>query len=291
MSLLKKQDAFLEHREIIAAIKNCWLTSKPTASEDAVSLRLRFNTWLNSAFDSKKDKQTIDRLKMRFHAALDEALNSVVDPRALVLYVPMLPARHSPIGTTISLMPSPADWWRSLAVTTLVFFTTAWLISNLGSTAPYDRQVFHLSKFTRVATDGKNAFQRGSDGKSIRLTSRAVRPATSGRPGGVSLKLPTEIEQAVSGKLIEVTVEVEPLATNAAGQFAVAYSTAAVGDSGWQKFDLREGQTVFSFRYKVPEHPEGKLPSKDFIGIWADTSGQGAGVLIKDVSIGVIGRS
>ncbi|MEL6818584.1 MAG: hypothetical protein AAFP80_08050 [Pseudomonadota bacterium] len=289
MSFFTKQGAALEHREIVEVIKNHWFKSKTTADEDALSLRLKFDAWLKLTF-ADDEQQTVDRLKARFHAALDEALSTYVNPRALILYIPSLPQRISPLGASITIMPSPADWWRSFAITAVVFLTMAGLVSSLGTASAYDRDVFRLTKFTSVATDSSNAFQRGSDGKSLRVTSRAARPTTDGRTGGVSLQLPLESEHAVSGKVIEVTVEVEPLASNAAGEFAVAYSTAAVGDSGWRKFDLAEGERVFSFRYQVPEQTDDHSPAKDFIGIWADTNGSGAGVLVTDVSVKIVRR-
>lgn len=287
ISLLNRKRSFLEHRQVVEAISQHFLTSPGTADEDAVSLRLKFNAWLKDKFGAECDGNDPKSLKNRFHAALGEALTETAPSRALVVYVPHIPAKQDALEH-ITLTPSHGDWWRAFAVAAIVFLTTAWFVSTLAQASAHNQEIFRLDAHTRVASTNESAFQRVNDGKGLRVTSSAEAPPSGGSTGGVFLQLPSAIEQAVSGRSIEVTIEAEPLAANSAEQFAVAYSTSDVGNSGWQKFDITQEDRVFAFQYDVPRHPRGQTPSQDFLGIWADTASSGAGVMIKNVSIQIV---
>jgi len=67
----------------------------------------------------------------------------------------------------------------------------------------------------------------------------------------VSFALGDEVENAVSGQLIEVTVDAS------GGGFAVSYSTNDVGNSGWKQFNPARGGEN-SFTYRVPEIAAGR---------------------------------
>ena len=95
--------------------------------------------------------------------------------------------------------------------------------------------------------------------------------------------VPEEIEQRVGGKTITVTVWAKSAADNPSPSFAVAYSTAAVGNSGWQTFEPGTAVSAHRFDYEVPE-PKG-APGRDFIGIWADTDGKGRAIDVEGVEV------
>jgi len=107
-------------------------------------------------------------------------------------------------------------------------------------------------------------------------------PLASGRPGTVSAKVPESLALNFAGRRIRVTGYARQAPTDGASQFAVAYSTADVGNSGWQRFSVNSTWSLFEFLWDVPEANNG---GADYIGFWADTSGSGKGVLIDLVNI------
>lgn len=79
-----------------------------------------------------------------------------------------------------------------------------------------------------------------------------------GKTAGIVFSLPEDVEAAVSGQ--EVTISV----ITRGGPFKLAYSTADVGNSGWMEGAASEDWTVTEFTYAVPEMENGR---GDFIGI------------------------
>ncbi|MBW5800051.1 host specificity factor TipJ family phage tail protein [Halomonas elongata] len=118
--------------------------------------------------------------------------------------------------------------------------------------------------------------------QSALITSAAANPASSGSTGATYADVPSGATDAFTGHEIVVTINARQPANNAATEFAAAYSTASVGNSGWQTFTPGPDWGEFEFRYTVPE---GSNQSTDYIAIWADTSGSGAGVVIGRVHI------
>lgn len=82
-------------------------------------------------------------------------------------------------------------------------------------------------------------------------------PSTRQLPNGVAFSLGEDIENAVSGKTIEVSIDAS------GGSFAVAYSTNEVGNSGWRTFDAAPWGTTNTFTYRVPAMAAG---AGEFIG-------------------------
>ncbi|MAW85537.1 MAG: hypothetical protein CMJ42_03295 [Phyllobacteriaceae bacterium] len=120
-------------------------------------------------------------------------------------------------------------------------------------------------------------------GDALRMTSTVENAVAGGATGGVFVIVPEEIEQRVGGKTITVTVWAKSAADNPSPSFAVAYSTAAVGNSGWQTFEPGTAVSAHRFDYEVPE-PKG-APGRDFIGIWADTDGKGRAIDVEGVEV------
>ena len=87
---------------------------------------------------------------------------------------------------------------------------------------------------------------------------------SGGMTGGAHL----EIGAATGGHLTGQVVTVNFTARTMGGEparMAAAYSTHAIGNSGWQYFDLSEEFQDFSFEYAVPE---GVDPNPDYLGFW-----------------------
>lgn len=110
------------------------------------------------------------------------------------------------------------------------------------SALPGDQKLFR-------AQDG-NTLERAGD--LLRMASTVADPAAGGATGGVFVIVPEDIEQRVGGKTITVTVRARAAAGNPSPSFAVAYSTAAVGTSGWRVFAVKEALGTHRFTYRVP---------------------------------------
>lgn len=153
-----------------------------------------------------------------------------------------------------------------------------------------------VQEITKAPVD--SVFSAGADGKWIAfkgntvtkqdgflvMTSSVKKPVSGGQTQGVYVILSKEIESVVSGKEVRVTV-IARKSIDPAAEFAVAYSTAQSGNSQWQKFVPTADFTPYSFTYKVAPQ---KSFNTDFIGIWADTSGSGKGVDIKEMYVEVV---
>lgn len=90
----------------------------------------------------------------------------------------------------------------------------------------------------------------------------------TGQTGAVSVRLPDEFEQQASGGRVRVTVRAS--AAEPQAMLGVVYSTADVGNSGWQQFALTPTPTDFTLEYDVPAMAAGR---GDFIGFRSYTSG------------------
>lgn len=144
------------------------------------------------------------------------------------------------------------------------------------SALPGDQKLFR-------AQDG-NTLERAGD--LLRMASTVADPAAGGATGGVFVIVPEDIEQRVGGKTIAVTVRARAAAGNPSPSFAVAYSTAAVGTSGWRVFAVKQALGTHRFTYRVPP-PKG-APGRDFIGIWADTEGKGRSIEVAGVEVSIM---
>ncbi len=102
--------------------------------------------------------------------------------------------------------------------------------------------------------------------------------------GGVYVVVPRNIETQISGKQIRVTVLARKR-QQASTEFAVAYSTDQVGNSGWHKFAPTTKYRPYSFTYNVPPM---KKANKDYLGIWPDTAGSGKGIDVKEVYVEIL---
>ena len=77
------------------------------------------------------------------------------------------------------------------------------------------------------------------------------------------------------GSGTQVTVTARSAATTPSPAFAVSYSTAEVGNSGWQRFALTSEPTTVSFTYAVPKMNKG---GGDYIGLLPDPAGAGGAI-------------
>ncbi|MEM1375765.1 MAG: hypothetical protein AAGG69_00105 [Pseudomonadota bacterium] len=147
--------------------------------------------------------------------------------------------------------------------------------------------VFKLTSEANLRSASDHSFTY-EDGVLV-ARSEGAAPRSSGNTNSVFITLPSEFEQSVSGETIRIAVRATPTNDRPSSEFAIAYSTARVGNSGWQRFVLDQATgTTFTFDYAVPAHPTDRAPEADFLGIWADTSGRGGGVQITSIEIGLV---
>ena len=101
-------------------------------------------------------------------------------------------------------------------------------------------------------------------GAAVRLVGRGdgeARDNSGGHTSGAFFTLSGDAEAMASGKTVRVEVEVR----GSEGQvLAVAYSTADVGNSGWQEFTLSGNREWVSFDYPVNPMREG---NNDYVGL------------------------
>ena len=137
--------------------------------------------------------------------------------------------------------------------------------------------------YSTVAQDN-NAFSGSACGL-FTWTGSAGAEDSTGSTTGSSIAIPEEIALQFGGKRIRVTIYAKQPTTNAADEFAVAYSTSEVGNSGWQKFSPGTSWAPYTFIYDVPAPAAG---GADYLGVWADTSHNGLSVLIDNVVIEIV---
>jgi hypothetical protein len=99
-------------------------------------------------------------------------------------------------------------------------------------------------------------------GATVAEISRVPENAVStSKTGGVSIRVPVEVEARASGGSVRVVVRA--YAQQGGSSFGVAYSTNDVGNSGWLQFPLTEIPTDYVLVYAVPRMNGG---NGDYLG-------------------------
>ena len=115
----------------------------------------------------------------------------------------------------------------------------------------------------------------------MRLSGGDPAALSSGRTGGLSIRVPDAFEATVSSK--RVKVEVVARSSNAKpARFSLAYSTAEVGNSGWRAFVASPWFETHSFEWNVPQMKDGH---GDFVGILPQT---GSTLYVKSLRVEVV---
>ncbi|MDL4860819.1 host specificity factor TipJ family phage tail protein [Halomonas elongata] len=143
------------------------------------------------------------------------------------------------------------------------------------------------SDFDQWTVAGGSTLNAETDNVYVGLQSGLVTSADSspnpwGTDNAVYVRIPAGATEAFEGFEIAISIAARQPDTNAAAEFAVAYSTDGAGNSGWQHFTPDSTWNVFEFTYTVPEGASG---SRDILRIWGDTSGAGLGVIIDAVRV------
>lgn len=110
-------------------------------------------------------------------------------------------------------------------------------------------------------------------------------PRAHGRTNSVFIQLFSDIEQAVSCKLITVMVRARSIVEQNAREFAAVYSTALAGNSGWKLSTLGDNWANYSLSYYVSVDPANRNPENDYFRSLANTYLDGGGVVVQRVII------
>ncbi len=110
------------------------------------------------------------------------------------------------------------------------------------------------------------------NGESFNLSGFVEDEAVGGQLFGVTVELGEAIEAAASGKTVQVIIRGRMAGGVESSPVDVAYSTAEVGNSGWQRLTFSDEMSAQMFEYSVPEMNQGR---GDFLGILPDPENAG----------------
>lgn len=116
----------------------------------------------------------------------------------------------------------------------------------------------------------------------VTLSGYVENAGAGGQTGGAFIRVSDAFEDAASGNRIRIEIT----ATGPeGGNIAVAYSTAEVGNSGWQTLPVGPEPTVTSFEYDVRPMVNG---NGDFLGIQPDPENTGASITVLSIRLDVL---
>lgn len=127
------------------------------------------------------------------------------------------------------------------------------------------------------STDGQNSSLCGAF-KSINTTA-----ANGEHTSECYFEIQPDVANKIANQEVEILIDAKKPTSNASNEFGVQYSTNAVGNSGWHKFQPTTSWKTYSFKYTIASPTE--AVNRDYIGIWGDTSGSGLEVLIDNIRI------
>ncbi|MCO6185536.1 LysM peptidoglycan-binding domain-containing protein [Rhizobium sp. L1K21] len=122
---------------------------------------------------------------------------------------------------------------------------------------------------------------RAEGANAVTLSGNVEKASPGGKPG-LSVAVSPGFEKAASGKKIKVTIDVT---AKEDGTISAAYSTADVGNSGWQSLPVKAGENTVSFEYDVPAMKNG---GGDYLGILPDPEGKGQSIDVTSVKFDVV---
>lgn len=121
-----------------------------------------------------------------------------------------------------------------------------------------------------------------SSGSTVIVRSQLAQAEPSGKTAGVSLTIPAEVVRDIAGRPTRITVWLRQARSRPAKRFAVAYSTAGSGNSGWIVFNAGTAFSDHSFDFRIPAS---QASNAHYIGFWADLDGDNGGIELRLVTV------
>lgn len=125
-----------------------------------------------------------------------------------------------------------------------------------------------------------------SGSTAVLLRNAVASPNSAGYGNTHYLTIPEPLALMFAGQRVSVSVIAKQADTDPSSEFAVAYSTNDVGNSGFQTFTPTADYKKFTFEYDVPLPNAG---GTDYLIINADTSASGKGIVVDDIQIVIKG--
>ena len=133
-----------------------------------------------------------------------------------------------------------------------------------------------------LAAPSGNLVQQDKGNPSVTWIRSSLRQADpAGTTDGASLQIKPPLVADLVGKHIRVTVSARAPDQGSPVPFAIAFSAAKVGTSGWVVFTPSKEFNDYSFDYQVPA----TVGEAQHVGIWSDISGRGAPLAVRAISI------
>jgi len=133
-----------------------------------------------------------------------------------------------------------------------------------------------------LAAPSGNVVQQDKSDPSVTWIRSSLRQAdAAGATDGASLQIKPPLLTDLVGKRIRVTISARASEQGSPAPFAIAFSSANVGTSGWVVFTPSKEFNDYSFDYQVPA----TVGAAQYVGIWSDISGRAAPLAVRAVSI------
>lgn len=108
-----------------------------------------------------------------------------------------------------------------------------------------------------------------SDGKLLLSGTGGEAPVSTGKTGGSFIEIPVFGSSFEGSDTALVTAEVAAVGEGVA-TLAIAYSTSAIGNSGWQMSEVGSTMGPVTLEYTIPDGEDG---NPDYIGLWVPGEG------------------
>jgi hypothetical protein len=143
-------------------------------------------------------------------------------------------------------------------------------------------QVVFTGNTPPLAARPGNLVQQDRSDPSITWIRSSLRQAdASGATDAVSLQVNPSLAADLVGRRIRVSISARAPDDATPAPFAVAYSSADAGSSGWVVFTPTREFADYSFDFQVPD----KVGTGQYVGIWSDISGRNAALAVRSISI------
>ena len=172
------------------------------------------------------------------------------------------------------------------------FFGTGFLLDRMETGPLVPTDAIWTSKAApktfRTSYRKINKLKPVADGMELSSTFLKT-PTTKARTGGAFFTIDRRTEAAVSGKLVEIAIDISAPSVMEYQELGISYSTAGAGSSPWKIFPVTAGRKTYSFKYKIPKDRKlGRRKATDFLGILSDMSGQGTPIIVHQAFIRLV---